>query len=670
MKKRVKNLSLKSTKAKLLSIIFPLIGVMAVVFIGISAFNLAKFSSKALETDLSNGHAAIKLSIDDYFLGINSRATVLSNSKVIQKDAVSGNYDNTKDLIDGFNTAPSIITRTYTRLENGYRYSYPNNENYSKVTESENSIYNTTKKDGLSWYGPYVDEVTGNLVISLNAPVTDENEKFIGVIGMDISFIDLKVFTNEKLFSKTGHSILLDKNYNILNTPIDDSIVGQRLNDEEIIKRIESLAINENFKSEIELYGKEYFVDATLTPYAGISILTLVAKNENTQFVMSLIIILVVVLLLALIVSYILVNRFANKLGRNINLINDGLASAKDGNIEEIDFFQSNDEFESISSSFNKMMVSFKEIISSGKFVADSVLLKSNELSELSEQVGKHSEEISYAIEQIANASSSQASDVDAVVNMIDELANKIEIIGQKINNTYSLCNEAISNNDKGSESINVLIETSERTKESVGDISSSIAKVEDSSKSIESILDIINSITYQTNLLSLNASIEAARAGEAGKGFDVVAREIKSLAEESASATKDIKSIIDTIMINIGETTSAVNHIIDAVKQQSDSVENTQSSFKVIEDSIKMINSEIKEVDAFNRSIIEKKDVILSSAENLAATIEETTSSTEEITALTEEQLKSLRNVGNLSDVLVSESNKLDESLSQFKIK
>ncbi|VYU43782.1 hypothetical protein [Clostridium tertium] len=662
--------SLKSTKFRLLSIIVPLIGIMAAIFIGISTFNLVKFSSETLDTELNNAHISTKALVNDYFGGISSRTTVLSNSKVIQKDYISGNYENTKDLVDGFNTAPKIIARTYTRLENGYRYSYPNNDTYSKITNSESEIYDITKKEGLSWYGPFVDEVTGELVISINAPIIDENNKFIGVIGMDILFVDLKTFTNEKLFSKSGHSILLDKNHIILNTPIDEELVGKTLNDDNITKKIDSLEVNETFKSEMEIYGEEYLAEVSLTGNGDISIITLVAKNENTKLIMGLAGILVVVLLLSLIVSYFLINKFANKLSRNINIINDGLSTAKDGNIEEITSFSSNDEFESISTSFNKMMASFKDIISNGKFVADSVLSNSNELNELNKEVAKHSEDISYAIEQIANASASQASDVDEVVSKIDELANEIEIIGKRIDNTYSLCNEAIENNDKGSESINTLIENSEKTRESVENISASIAKVEDSSKSIESILNIINSITYQTNLLSLNASIEAARAGESGKGFDVVARQIKSLAEDSSVATKDIKKIIDTIMINIVDATKAVNQIIEVVNEQSMSVENTQSLFKVIEDSINMINSEIKEVDDFNKSIIDKKNVISSAIENLAAAIEETTSSTEEITALTEDQLTSLENVRSVSDVLVSESNKLDESLSQFKIK
>ncbi|MEG0296552.1 MAG: methyl-accepting chemotaxis protein [Clostridium sp.] len=671
MIQKIRNIKLfdkneKTTKSKLLKIVFSLVGLLAIIFITITTTSLSMFSNRTLNMDLGNGNRAVKLQTQDYFWGLSGRGTVILNSKVIQKDYKNNETENLKDIVNGFNTNTNLITRSYVTLENGYKYSYPMNDGYNNESEEVKAIYNSAKEKGTVWYGPYKDEVSGESIITLNQAVLDDNGDFIGVLGLDVKFIDLDVFTNETVFSETGHSILLDRNGYVVSGIVDESFIGEKLKDEYLLKSIEE---GKNETGITELYGSEYLYKYSKVEDCEITIITLVSKTEHRGFIIELIVMIGIILAILCPLTIYIITKFSNKLGDNIKSINQGLAIAESGNINTKLSIQSNDEFESIANSFNSMIDSFRGIITSGKEVSDSVNANANELNELSTQVAEHSEEIAQAIEQIANASSSQAIEVDSVVTKIDELASEIDRISEKINNTYSLCNTAMKNNERGSTSIDNLIISSDKTRQSVDNINGSINKVEESSKSINSILNIINSITSQTNLLALNASIEAARAGEAGKGFDVVAREIKSLAEESSNATNDIKTIIETIIVNIGDSTKAVNDIIKAVDDQTISVVDTQESFNLIEQSIKEINSEIGDIDSINKGIIENKELISNSVENLAAAIEETTSSTEEISALTEGQLSSLQEVKKSSDYLVEESSNLNKSLSRFTI-
>ena len=100
-------------------------------------------------------------------------------------------------------------------------------------------------------------------------------------------------------------------------------------------------------------------------------------------------------------------------------------------------------------------------------------------------------------------------------------------------------------------------------------EVSIKLGKLEESSNEIGRIVELITEISDQTNLLALNASIEAARAGELGKGFAVVAEEVRKLADETASATKQIIPIINNIQIETSSTRNNMKHTVSEVDKE-----------------------------------------------------------------------------------------------------
>jgi methyl-accepting chemotaxis protein len=97
------------------------------------------------------------------------------------------------------------------------------------------------------------------------------------------------------------------------------------------------------------------------------------------------------------------------------------------------------------------------------------------------------------------------------------------------------------------------------------------VAKLGESSVEIGNVIKVITSIAQQTNLLALNATIEAARAGEAGKGFAVVANEVKELAKQTAVATEDIGTKIETIQFDTRAAVEAIGQISEIIHKISD---------------------------------------------------------------------------------------------------
>ena len=124
------------------------------------------------------------------------------------------------------------------------------------------------------------------------------------------------------------------------------------------------------------------------------------------------------------------------------------------------------------------------------------------------------------------------------------------------------MAREIRSTSRNAAETMNVLNEKSNTSAMKFTKVQDDIKNLNEKALQISKIVDLINGISEQTSLLSLNASIEAARAGAAGKGFGVVADEIKHLAEQTSEATKTIRNIVEEI---VKETQNAVQEVENA---------------------------------------------------------------------------------------------------------
>ena len=237
----------------------------------------------------------------------------------------------------------------------------------------------------------------------------------------------------------------------------------------------------------------------------------------------------------------------------------------------------SGDELGQMQMHLNKMAGSLRGIVTDIAGRAKVLMGSSAELETMSDGLLRNAEELSQKSNTVATASEEMNANMNTVAAAMEQASINVGTVATAAEEMSSTIHEIAGNTDK-------TREVTQRAVEKATSASERVDKLGIAAREIGKVTEAINAISSQTNLLALNATIEAARAGEAGKGFAVVANEIKELANQTATATDEIRQRIEGIqsstaatvdeiaqvMAVIGEVRDYVATIAAAVEQQS----------------------------------------------------------------------------------------------------
>ncbi|MFW2487003.1 methyl-accepting chemotaxis protein [Clostridium chromiireducens] len=352
-----------------------------------------------------------------------------------------------------------------------------------------------------------------------------------------------------------------------------------------------------------------------------------------------------------------------------LNSIMKLMKKAEDGDLTVILDYKKLDEIGNLSSSFNIMIQKIKGLIGEVSLVSNKVLKNVEEVAEISMESAEATKQISMAIGEIATGSTEQAKSSSEAIDQIRILAQKIDTVMENTRRVKDISNET---KEIGNSSIVVVRELNERTRQSVSmvqEINEDIYDLNNNSKEIGKIIEVIKSISEQTSLLSLNASIEAARVGEAGKGFAVVANEIKKLSDRSKEATMMIANIINNIQNKTKNTVNLVKQANMIFNEQERSVRKTDYAFRNIVESTEKISLQVENVTLVMNDIYSFKEKTIETVENISVLAEESSAATQEVLASVEEENLSVQELASLSSELHEAVQNLNKSINMFKM-
>ncbi|MDR3375915.1 MAG: PAS domain S-box protein [Ancalomicrobiaceae bacterium] len=249
---------------------------------------------------------------------------------------------------------------------------------------------------------------------------------------------------------------------------------------------------------------------------------------------------------------------------------------------------------------------------------------KTGEIAELCTGINGLLETMTTVISEMLAASSTISSAVAEITTGTNDLSERTEKQASSLEETSSSMEEiatTIRQNAENAQQANQLAINARSVASEGGQVVShavdAMSKIESSSRKISDIIGVIDEIAFQTNLLALNAAVEAARAGDAGRGFAVVASEVRSLAQRSSEAAKDIKALIvesggqvkDGVKL-VNDAGSSLHQIVDSVKRVTDIVSEIASASKEQAIGVEEINKAVAQMDEMtqqNSALVEE---------------------------------------------------------------
>ena len=377
------------------------------------------------------------------------------------------------------------------------------------------------------------------------------------------------------------------------------------------------------------------------------------------------IIIAIICLIVSIMLSLYITFNITNPLKKIMELMN----RVEKGDLTVKSELVGNNEIGKLSMGFNNMIDSMRKLINDTNRTFKSVKGSTKSVDEIAEQYTMVSEQVAISMGEIANGSTEQAKNAEDATQIMGQLSSRIDNMVDSINVVKEATDKTKEISGNATDTVKNLYEKTEEYAKISSGTKETISKLKDSVSQIINIVDLIKNISEQTNLLALNAAIEAARSGEAGKGFAVVADEIRKLAEQSKEATSQITDLANDINTDVTRTVESVEEGDKLFGEQYYAVFDTDTAFKNITESIESIISEVEDVNNAVEDIEQYKNKTIDSIGNIAAVTEEAAAGTQEVMASTQEQSSSSQQLSEISKELISLVDRLNESIEKFKV-
>ena len=373
----------------------------------------------------------------------------------------------------------------------------------------------------------------------------------------------------------------------------------------------------------------------------------------------------ILLLLLLAITLYIVINKYINP----VTKVTDRIIDISQGNFDVTLEPEGNNEITTLSEKLNEYIAGMRTMLMNMSEISGQMNSSAGECFDISSALSSSNQAQGKLIENLNSTLSLMNDSIDSIARGATELAATSGELKENALNVRDLCDETMNSSQSGKDQMSNMTESVNTLNDTMRGLTEIIRQTAKSIEEITGITDTINSISEQTNLLSLNASIEAARAGEMGKGFAVVASEVGVLANQSSEATDTIRQLISDVTHNIEDINRKADICMTDMEACLEGVENANQSFNTIFEDVSKATEGITEIASGIEKINDFATDNAATTEEQASSINEILSLSEQIVAESRKVLEETDSITDISQHLNKFSDEINSDLSQYTL-
>ena len=504
-------------------------------------------------------------------------------------------------------------------------------------------------------------------VVSLSSAFR-QNGKIAGVAGFDLSLDAVRDEVSKIKVGNTGGAFLLNEEGNFVyhkSRTLEESILKQSEGAESIKHFFEGKPVFAEWKEN----GTEtLFVSAPVGSTGWVLVLE-VPKVEILAPLAKMGAIIGTVIVISLLVLVGIILYITRSIATPIANLNTMAAEVAKGNLSiTLQSTERQDEIGSLHNSFCTMAEGLKDLIRKTVEIAQQLAAASEELTASADQSAQGAQHTAQAITKITGDAVEQDSVVGESLQTVDNIKNAMNDITSSIAEVSTAAQHVETATVEGQEGLNAAVHGMEVLDESAKGVSDAVTALYEGSKRISEIVEMISSIAGQTNLLALNAAIEAARAGEQGRGFAVVAEEVRKLAEQSASSSQEITSLITDNANQIENTFKVMQSQKECVTEGVAQVNQASEKFDRIATVVKELAAKLDNIHQSTEGIKTGSERMVRSVEAIKKGSTSVHSEAEDVAAVSEEQAASMEEIAAASQTLAQMAQDLQKGVGRFR--